>query len=164
MKYTFAFKKKIDPDAYWYVKVSEWSVQKWTKSEYYHVEVFFDGFWYGIGTKGIHKFPVRPLSDKYDYVTLEIETSKKQLELIRTFFNIETKYDWKGIIFSQFLPMGINSVENWFCSEYLAKMLQILLVETLLFVHPHMISPQGLYVLIQNLEERVDDIELNSRK
>ncbi len=150
MQINIAFKKTIPLDKRLLDKIASKSVQIWTNSEYYHVEFFYNNIWYGISPKGVEKYPLRPLSDKYDYITFDIEVSSKQQGLVEKFLNIDFIYDWKGIIFSQFFPIGLNDNEKWFCSEYVTKILQLFLVEEVLFVHPHMIDPGNLFDLIKN--------------
>jgi len=55
------------------------------------------------------------------------ENDSAQKEIILDFFEEtkECKYDWIGMILSQFLPFNIKRKNKWYCSEWIAYALRI---------------------------------------
>ncbi len=111
----------------WQNKIIRW----WTKSPYSHAELVLpDGkTWIGISPFLTSKVSSRENptfnEDNWDFVELEI--TEEQYDVILDFYN-ETKgckYDWIGMLLSQFLPFRIKRREKWYCSEWIAYALRI---------------------------------------
>jgi hypothetical protein len=142
-----------------YSKLIEW----WTNSLFSHVELILDDRWVtsypGVGVR-INKGP----TDMDKYVIIDItndlfkfvyeDTQQTKYNNIDIFLNNYIKnqygsqYDWMGIVLSQFIKLGINSDTKWFCSEFVTKLLQILLYEPVMDLQPNKVSPGYLYDII----------------
>lgn len=101
----------------------------WTGGEYSHCEIVIhwddgsdvclsassrDG---GVRMKKIKDYKT---SGKWDIYDINLDINK-----IKYFWD-ETrgkKYDWIGIIFHEFLPFRLHNNDNWYCSEWIAKLL-----------------------------------------
>ena len=154
MIFTFAFKKdELNPTIK--DKIITKSISLWTKSEYFHCEFFYDNIWYGINTSGVERYKLRPLNHKfYDYIEIDVDVTPLQLELLEFFINKEFLYDWSGIFLSQFIPIGFNREDKWFCSEYLIKVLQILLIKDFILLQPELYSPEDLFHLLAEYKKK----------
>jgi len=123
---TLAFKKSAtNPSLFEKIQIK--SIQYWTKSPYYHVEMIIKDFWVSsnpdVGGVKIH--PLKELSKNYDYIDINVDGRK--LKSILKFINKQKgkKYDWVGIIFSQVIKADIEEKDKWFCSEIVAKILKL---------------------------------------
>ncbi len=124
MKINIAFYKKQDS---WLHKVVSW----WTKSPYIHAELTFPDkkTWISISPFLNSKVSARTKddADPEDWDFIDFDITEEQHETILDFYN-ETKgckYDWIGMILSQFLPYVIKRRERWYCSEWIAYALRI---------------------------------------
>ena len=90
--------------------------------------------------------------ENWDFVSLDV--SEDQLQVINDFYT-ETqgcKYDWWGMILSQFLPFHIKRRERWYCSEWIAYALRIsgIIDWKIIKIYDQTdLSPQRLYNIIQ---------------
>ena len=106
-------------------------VRWWTNSVYSHAELVLpDGeTWIGISPFLKSKVASRQklLVDYTEWDFLTIEITEEQYEVILDFFEEtkECKYDWIGMILSQFLPFNIKRKNKWYCSEWIAYALRI---------------------------------------
>ena len=141
---TLAF-KKVNKDTSVIGKIISW----WTKSQYYHVEIIVDGNWItsdsdtGVVVRGL-----KPFKDDWDYITLPtISLCNKHYSFLNKYIdNLNgDEYDWKGIIFSQTIPLGLHNKDKWFCSELVTKLLQLMLVEEVIDIDPNLVAPRDLY-------------------
>ena len=111
----------------WRNKVIRW----WTKSEYSHAELVLpDGLtWLSISPilSSCVASRKKPEHDPSRWDFLEFEISDEQLQIILNFFEDTEgdRYDWLGMILSQFLPYAIKRRERWYCSEWIAYALRI---------------------------------------
>lgn len=149
-----SFEEKIPEHYSAYDRFKANTVKKWTRSRYFHTEFIIGDYWVSANTDGIVKYDLRPLTDKYDYVFIDIDMTEKQYKKIINFIDaqIGTKYDWMGIYLSQFLGIGSHRSDKWFCSELVTKLLQLCLVEQVLDMQPHMVSPGDLF---RRMEEMI---------
>lgn len=96
----------------------------WTKSKYSHVELVFDGYWYSTSPRDlkVRKKMMAPKQGHWEIVNVEIDQ-----DYLQQFFFITQgrKYDWLGIFLSQFMPLNIHDDRRYFCSEWVATVLQI---------------------------------------
>ena len=124
----------------------------WTNGPYSHVEyIVFDenkGYYVMCSALGAcncvrcEKHEFNPLI--YDYIEVEVDDPK---HIIEFFELIEgSKYDFKGIILSQILPLGMDNPKKWFCSESCTKASQIAAIKNkdLWKVKPESVSPNDL--------------------
>ena len=106
-------------------------VRWWTKSVYSHAELVLpDGYtWIGISPFLKSKVASRRklLIDysEWDFITLNV--TKEQVDIIMEFFEDTEgqRYDWIGMLLSQFLPCKIKHKKRWYCSEWIAYALRI---------------------------------------
>lgn len=148
-----AFEKNIPENYSFYDKLKVRAIQRWTHSEYFHTEFIIGDYWVSANTDGIVKYDIRPLTDKYDYIFINTDITEKQYNKILNFIDsqIGTKYDWIGIYFSQFLGIGSNRTDRWFCSELVVKLMQLCLIEDVLDMQPHKVSPGRLFTRLQEM-------------
>lgn len=130
------------------------AVQMWTKHEYYHVEFLMKDHWISANTDGISLEKRRPLTSKYDYFFIDIDMTDEQLGILKRFIESQagSEYDWAAIWMSQFLHIGINREDKWFCSELVVKILQICLIEEMLYLQPHLVNPGVLFDELKKME------------
>ena len=138
----------------WKHKMVRW----WTESQYSHVELVMpDNFtWITITPLMSSTVSSRIKTDfdleNLDFVSLDV--NEDQLQVINDFY-AETqgcKYDWWGMILSQFLPFHIKRREKWYCSEWIAYALRIagIIDWKIIKIYDQTdLSPQRLYNIIQ---------------
>ena len=155
MKISVAFYKKQDS---WFHKIVSW----WTKSPYIHAGLTIPekNIWISISPFLNSKVSARTKEDaspeEWDFIDFDI--TEEQYETILDFYN-ETKgckYDWIGMILSQFLPFVIKRRERWYCSEWIAYALRIACVlnwRSIRLYDRNDLSPAILYDLIKNIEQ-----------
>ena len=142
----------------WKHKMVRW----WTESQYSHVELVMpDNFtWITITPLMSSTVSSRIKTDfdleNWDFVSLDI--NEDQLQVINDFYG-ETqgcKYDWWGMILSQFLPFHIKRREKWYCSEWIAYALRIagIIDWKIIKIYDQTdISPQRIYNIIQLVKD-----------
>lgn len=139
----------------WKNRVIRW----WTKSKYSHAELVMpDNFtWISISPLLTSKVQSRINTDFNPEIweLVSIEVSAEQVQVINDFFE-ETKgckYDWIGMILSQFLPCKIKHRHRWYCSEWIAYALRISDVfnwKTIKIYDQTDLSPQRLYEILSH--------------
>ena len=137
-------------------------VRWWTNSIYSHAELVLpDGItWIGISpflkskiNKRI-KFDILPV--EWDFCSINV--SEQQYKVILEFFE-ETqgeKYDWIGMLLSQFMPCKIKHRKRWYCSEWISYALRIACVfdwRIIKIYDRKDLSPAVLYKLIKQVED-----------
>ena len=119
-------------------KVIRW----WTKSQYSHVEVVVGDTWYSSSPRdgGVRSMVMKSYNtEHWDIIDYPGVSTVDVFDLFR-----RTKgddYDFIGILFSQVLPLGIQSKSKWYCSEWTAK----------LKYKNSKLNPQELYELVSNV-------------
>jgi hypothetical protein len=143
-------------------------IRWWTKSPYCHTEFLrSDGLCHSndrfTKISRLEHFEIASCDwDRHDIeLPCDIIDRIEQRQLSK----IGTYYDWKGIVFSQFLPFGWHSRERWFCSKSNADDLLYAYsfmrraknplylpflesLRSLAHYHPHELSPSDLYKLM----------------
>ncbi len=137
----------------WHNKV----VRYWNNSLYSHVELILpDNTAISItpfDTRGVRREKFEDNLSEWDFLTIEI--NQWQYKKLLTFYD-ETKgekYDWIGMLTSQFLPFHVKRIGRWYCSEWIAYGLRLAGVIHKVYAHADL-SPQKLYDLIV-VEERI---------
>ncbi len=153
MEILIAFHKEINNKSNFTTRAIQRLIQLRTRSKYYHVEFVYKGLWYSMDNEGLTIQKLRPLKDKYDYITIVKHVSEEQEALIESFINTKIKYDWLGILFSQLISIGGNDTHKYFCSEFVAKILQIMLAEEIVFQESNKIDPGDLYELLTKYKD-----------
>jgi hypothetical protein len=99
-------------------------IRWWTRSPYAHVELeFSDG--QRLRVVNGQKVFVGRSSYKPDAVAhLAYEPAQESRAFGAAVAMIGASYDWKGIVFSQVLPLDKQDWNKWFCSEACAYCLQ----------------------------------------
>ena len=103
--------------------------------------------------------------ENWDFLSLEV--NEDQVQIINDFFD-ETKgcrYDWWGMILSQFLPFRIKRTNKWYCSEWIAYALRISGVvdwKIIKIYDQTDLSPSRLYEIVQLVksDENQEDIQV----
>jgi len=106
-------------------------VRKWTGSVYSHAELILaDGrTWISITpfikSKIYSKKDPEYNENEWDFV--ELSVTPEQHSIIERFYLLTEgcRYDWVGMLLSQFLPFKIKSQGRWYCSEWIAYALRI---------------------------------------
>jgi len=112
----------------WWNSIVRW----WTRSEYSHAELVMPDeiTWISISpflSSRVESREKKEYDEKvWDFIDFFI--SEKEYHEIEDFYE-ETKgskYDWVGMIVSQFLPSGLKltNVRKWYCSEWIAHALR----------------------------------------
>lgn len=139
---TIAF-EKVKKDSPFYDKSISW----WTKSGYIHTEIIIGDKWISSLDTGVHVKLLRPLKDQYTYKKLPTIKLRRQQynDIMEWIYKQEGKsYDYTGIMYSQVLPLRLDNRNEWFCSEIVTKILQLLLVKEVFNLLPHLQSPGDL--------------------
>lgn len=158
-----AFKHELSDN--FFERLKQKIILKWTKSIYYHVEMIIDNEWIEADNKkGLIGHKLRPLNRKYDYVTLYVPDCLININNAKKFIENQmgSRYDWTGIYLSQIVKIGIDKSDRWFCSEFIAKMLQIYGVEPFLYIKPESLSPEGVFKILSSMKNV--DMSLNYTK
>lgn len=122
----------------WVDKVIRW----WTKSQYSHVEVVVGDTWISSSPRdgGVRSMKMESYNvEHWDIIDYPGVSTVDVFDLFR-----RTKgndYDFIGILFSQILPLGIQSKSKWYCSEWAAK----------LKYKNSKLNPQQLYELVSKV-------------
>ena len=143
MKVTLAFRKGNKQD--WLSKL----IMFFDKSEYDHVEMIIGTAWIGAHIKtGVVVRHLKPLSDKWDYLDVEVDDkfNHKAVQFVDSLH--KTKYDFIGAIFGELMGISLlNQYDDYFCSELVAKILQKFESKPVMHLHAVSVSPQELYEL-----------------
>ena len=129
----------------------DWCIRFWTRSIYSHVELVFipnDGSMVRLLSssqrdRGVrYKMIPRKYFKPENWLLIDASTMI-DIHALHEFYiqRHGYKYDLKGILLSQFLPLKRHSKQRYFCSEFCA--------EALGFSNPHEYSPQDLYTALQ---------------
>jgi len=137
----------------WHNKV----VRAWTQSEYSHVEILLpNGDSISIipfGRQGVRKEVFDEDENEWDFIDIII--NQWQYKKLLKFYEDTKgeKYDWIGMLASQFLPFHIKRIGRWYCSEWIAYGLRIAGVIHKVYAHADL-SPQKLYDLIISEQQK----------
>ena len=144
----------------WKNRVIRW----WTKSKYSHAELVMpDNFtWISISPLLTSKVQSRINTDFNPEIweLVSIEVSAEQVQVINDFFE-ETKgckYDWIGMILSQFLPCKIKHRHRWYCSEWISYALRIACIidwRKIRIYERKDLSPAALHQLLMDCENEI---------
>jgi hypothetical protein len=149
-------------------KIIRW----WTKSPYSHAELIMpDGVtWISISPFLTSRVSARMRytienPDDWDYVTFQLSHREpvKSYQLSQLYKFIEmtqgSKYDWIGMIVSQFCPYLIKRRDRWYCSEWIAHALvnsRIVMWDDLKLYGTPDLSPGKLYEILSRKELMVN--------
>ena len=147
-----ALKYKVSDNATMIDKIIAKGIQIRTKDIHYHVELILDNMWISADPKeGICITPLKPyISDKWTIIDFgKILVTDEQYDKIHKFiFEREgNPYDMCGIFLSQFIKLGMDDKNKWFCSEIVSKILQLLLIDEYIDITPADLSPADMYRL-----------------
>jgi hypothetical protein len=137
-------------------------VRWWTNSKYSHAEMILDDqeTWISISPKLLSKIDStrRFFASHTEWDFIPLEVTEEQYKTILDFFN-ETrgsKYDWFGMLLSQFLPFRIKTENRWYCSEWIAYALRIASVvdwKTIKIYERKDLSPSVLHDIVTKIKE-----------
>ena len=140
----------------WKIMLYVNAIKIWTRSKYFHSEIIIDD-------KKISSYPERGVEiyqfnnsfdfEHFDYFEIDVPNLTQEQEKVLwpyLYDQLHTGYDWKGIFLSQVFKLGVNNPTEWFCSEIVTKILQLLLYEPVLDCLPNKVSPAKLYKLIKD--------------
>ncbi len=141
-------------------KIIRW----WTKSPYSHAELVMPDniTWISISPFLSSRVSARIRStidnpDDWDYISFKLNhrdpVRKYQLSQLYKFIEMTqgSRYDWVGMILSQFCPYLIKRRDRWYCSEWIAHALvnaRIIMWDDLRLYGTPDLSPGKLYQLL----------------
>ncbi|EJF07089.1 hypothetical protein ThvES_00007940 [Thiovulum sp. ES] len=139
------------------------AIKLWTGAkaphDYTHVELqFSNGRVFGHSDKHNDTIIFKPYEDIRDQEhlidTIELRVPKIMEQAAESFAEQikGSNYDWIGIFGTQFIPLGANHTDRWFCSEITLKLLQIMSFPELQIYQPHKMSPVDLYKAMVEIE------------
>lgn len=137
-------------------------VRWWTKSIYSHAELVLpDGItWIGISPFLKSKVASRKklIIDYTEWDFLFLDVTQEQVDIIMEFFEDTEghRYDWIGMLLSQFLPCKIKHKKRWYCSEWIAYALRIACVfdwRIIKIYDRKDLSPAILYNLVMDIND-----------
>jgi len=108
----------------WRHKIVAW----WTKSPYVHSELLLPGgIMAGIcpDESGAVRMTQEDASETDHWKKIELKVDDYQLKNIFRFYEQTAgqKYDWIGMVISQFVPYMIKHDRKWYCSQWIAHAL-----------------------------------------
>jgi len=127
--------------------ITDKSISWWTNSMYSHCEIVVNRTHITVAPEtGIvidDAIPEDKTPKVWDIIELSYEVTQKQyLDCMQFIHSLEdAEYDWKGILLCQFLKIGLDRTDKWYCSELVSKILQILGEEKMYYIEPHRINP-----------------------
>ena len=140
-------------------------IRWWTKSKYSHAELILpeERGWVGISPFLTSRVGIREKNlneeelKNWDYLTLKFSwrepVKNYQLHQLDKFIEktMNARYDWFGVIISNFTPFLVKKRDRWYCSEWIAHALvnaRIVMWDDMhLYDTPEM-SPGKLYDLL----------------
>jgi len=151
--------------AFYYASARNWRqkiVAWWTKSPYLHAELILPG---GI-TAGIcpeEEGVVRMVQEDSgcmgeNWKRIELKVDDHQLKNIFRFYEQTAgqKYDWIGMVISQFVPYMIKHDRKWYCSQWIAH---ALITAGIFPVTYEKISPGRLHEMVLNMSVQQSIVE-----
>lgn len=156
MKIILSFQKTFPKSIEWYWKKIANTINWWTDSKYFHVELAIDDKWIiCCFEKGvtIQEYKSNFFDDDYDYYALEIEDiTSNQKKIFWDWIKREvgTGYDKRAIFFTQLINLEIENKDRWFCSEITAKILQLFYVEEFIDCKPNMLAPKHIFEMLKH--------------
>ena len=101
----------------------DWIVRKWTKSIYSHVEVVVGDTWFSSSPRdgGVRMKKIEYKSEDWDIIEYKGVVAADVFDWYRK--TKGCKYDFVGILLSQWLPLGLQSQDKFYCSEWCTSLL-----------------------------------------
>lgn len=102
------------------------SICKWTKSDYFHVELAFNcgASFSAISSENKTRFAWLTYDNNWDIIDLPFDYQQERTILKWCDTEVNCKYDWLGITFTQIIPLSFENPWWWFCSEVCMTALQ----------------------------------------
>lgn len=142
-------------------KIISW----WTKSQYVHAELVLPNgiTWVSISPFSLSRVCLKIKTsydpDLWDFIDIPLNPREPvkdyQLQQLHKFIESTqgSKYDWIGMLLSQFGPYIVKNKNKWYCSEWIAYALQysriIMWDDIKTYSTPDM-SPGTLYRILSN--------------
>ncbi len=124
-----------------------------TKSKYSHCELIIDNKWISSDPKvgGAYVNDLRPLTDKYDYITVYVDGATKRKALGFANNQVGKKYDWCGVLCTHLFKIDRENNDKWFCSELVCTLLQKMENPQVKGAKPADLTPQDLYEIFRGV-------------
>ena len=122
----------------------------WTKSPYYHCELVFDcgSSFSAVPEQNITRFAwIDYTEDKWDIIDLPFDSKTENNIMKWCNEEVNCKYDYIGILFTQIIPLSFQNPWWWFCSEVCMAALQV--ADWFKHFKPHEYDPGELNKLIK---------------
>ena len=147
------FQHKPDATDSFLDRLYEKAIQIWTGCPYFHVQHIFNGHVYIARTyQGVVKLSLSDWtidSERYDHYAIPISVSRFNHLQVFLDSQVGKGYDWKGIFFSQALHIDEQDKKKWFCSELVARFLQLSGYDNILNKHAECYSPCSLFQILR---------------
>ena len=155
MKITLRFERDTGPNPSIIDNIKANLIKLWDNADYFHIEIGINNQWIAAHTtKGVQIDPFEEHRDEtFDYFELEVpDLTEQQQKVFDDFLNSQlgSGYDWVGIYLSQLLYLNWEHPTKWFCSEIVAKILQLYYVDEFIDCTPNKLSPQDVFKLIEH--------------
>ena len=102
--------------------ITDKAIRWWTNSRFSHVELVVGSQWISTSPRTMVLSSRRVTPDTSNWEYLDINIDEHLLEDLKVKY-MGHKYDWLGIVMSQFVPAGVEDPNRLFCSEWCAKVL-----------------------------------------
>lgn len=100
-------------------------IRLWTGGNYSHVEIVIGELWYTSSwyDGGVVRRKIDYKPENWDFLEVPDELADNVIELYHNTKN--QKYDLLGILFNEVFPFKMEDKNKWYCSEWVAKGLEI---------------------------------------
>ena len=144
MKFKKSYRKKNGMKLAFYKAKGNWVdllIRVFTKSKYSHVEILCNKDWYSSSPRdgGVRVKQIVNDGNSWDFIEIDIDKER----LYQKYREYKGKgYDFKGILLSNILPIGLHSKDKVTCSEFVADVLG--------YSEPEKYSPQDVFNKIKH--------------
>lgn len=132
-------------------KIVNGAIRFWTRGPYSHAElVFSDGVWFSTDPAAlVVRLNPAGYDEGYDFVDVFVTEEQERVVRAWAISQVGKGYDWVGIFLSQFLPLGVQEPNRWFCSEIVTAALQR--IGIFAGVKPSSVHPNRLFNMASKL-------------
>lgn len=162
-----AFQKKNYKNSNILGKIFSILIRIWTLSKYFHTNILIDDTVYDMQFNGLFRYHISVMNKElFDIIEIPNELTndinfKKAMNKLDVLHANGVKYDWSGILFSQFLWfIRKHSERRYFCSELTMYFLFGLIIDddiTIRFKNKsHHYCPKRVFNTLKNILKRGD--------
>lgn len=122
-------------------------IRLWTLSKYSHSEIIIDNYRAtSLPNIGVVRINKSLYSDEV-WDTLEFDITEEQAVRAKEFIKSQLgkEYDWKAIFLTFIFPFKSQNPDKWFCSEFVAKVINVMQLPFIKFPKVSKVSPSTLF-------------------